>query len=82
MDESLDYGSGIEKVKNDADLYPKIEADMKFAYDNLPATQGSVGRANKWAAASYLGKIYLYQKKYAEAKTLFDALDCQCRCNY
>lgn len=74
VDESLDYGGGIEKVKNDADLYPKIEADMKFAYDNLPATQGSVGRANKWAAAAYLGKIYLYQKKYAEAKTLFDAV--------
>jgi len=74
VDESLDYGGGIEKVKNDQELYPKIEADMKFAYDNLPATQGAAGRANKWAAAAYLGKIYLYQKKYAEAKTLFDAV--------
>lgn len=74
VDESLDYGTGIEKVKNDKDLWPLIEADMKYANDNLPNTQGSVGRANKWAASAYLGKILLYQKKYAEAKTLFDAV--------
>ncbi len=74
VDETSDYGTGIEKVKNDQELWPKIEADMKAAYDNLPGTQGAVGRANKWAAAAYLGKIYLYQKKYAEAKTLFDAV--------
>lgn len=74
VDESVDYGTGIEKVKNDADLWPKIEADMKFAYDNLPETQGAAGRANKWAAGAYLAKIYLYQKKYTEAKALFDAV--------
>jgi starch-binding outer membrane protein, SusD/RagB family len=73
VDESVDYGTGIEKVKNDQDLWPKIEADMKYAADNLPATQGQVGRVNKWAAVSYLGKILLYQKKYAEAKAQFDA---------
>lgn len=73
VDESVDYGAGIETVKNDQDLWPKIEADMKFALDNLPATQSQVGRVNKWAAAAYLGKIYLYQKKYAEAKAQFDA---------
>jgi hypothetical protein len=72
VDETVDYGTGIEKVKNDKDLWPLIEADMKAAYDNLPETQGQAGRANKWAAAAYLAKIYLYQKKYAEAKALFD----------
>ncbi len=74
VDESVDVGSGIEKITNSADLYPKIEADFKFAYDNLPATQGQKGRANKWAAGAYLGKVYMAQKKYAEAKTLFDAV--------
>ncbi|MEI7584051.1 RagB/SusD family nutrient uptake outer membrane protein [Runella sp.] len=72
VDETVDYGTGIEKVKNDVDLWPKIEADFKYAYDNLPETQGAAGRANKWAAAAYLAKTYLFQKKYAEAKTLFD----------
>ena len=70
--EADDYGTGIETIKNDKPLYPFIEEDMKFAYDNLPAIQGAVGRANKSAAAAYLAKIYLYQKKYAEAKKLFD----------
>ncbi|GAB4020591.1 RagB/SusD family nutrient uptake outer membrane protein [Spirosoma migulaei] len=72
VDETVDYGSGIELVKNDTDIWPKIEADFKFAQDNLPETQSSAGRANKWAAATYLAKTYLYQKKYTEAKTLFD----------
>lgn len=74
VDETLDYGTGIEKVTNTADLWPKIEADLKYAYDNLPETQGSVGRANKWAAGAMLAKAYLFQKKYAEAKALFDVI--------
>ncbi|MEO6916827.1 MAG: RagB/SusD family nutrient uptake outer membrane protein, partial [Chitinophagaceae bacterium] len=59
---------------NTADIWPKIEADFKAAYDNLPETQSEVGRANKWAAGAYLAKTYLYEKKYAEAKVIFDAV--------
>jgi starch-binding outer membrane protein, SusD/RagB family len=72
VDESVDYGTGIELIKNDQDLWPMIEADMMFAYNNLPATQAQVGRVNKWAAAAYLAKIYMYQNKFNEAKALFD----------
>lgn len=57
---------------NTTDIWPNIEADFKFAYDSLPGTQAQLGRVNKWAAAAYLGKTYLYQKKYPEAKTMFD----------
>ncbi len=72
VDETMDYGKGIEKVVSTSDLYPKIEADMKFAYDNLPETSSSAGRANKWAAGAYLGKVYLYQgNKMGEAKAIF-----------
>jgi len=74
VDETNTVANGIEKVKNDTDLWPKIEADFKAAYDVLPETSSSVGRANKWAAASYLAKVYLYQKKYTEAKALFDLI--------
>ncbi len=74
VDETVDYGTGIEKVKNGVDLWPKIEADMKAAYADLPETQGAVGRANKWAAAAYLAKIYMYQKKFTEAKALYDLI--------
>ena len=35
---------------------------LKAAYDNLPESQGTdVGRANKYSAAAYLAKTYLYK---------------------
>lgn len=74
IDETVDYGTGIDKVVNGVNLWPKIEADAKFAYDNLPETQAAAGRVNKWAAAAQLAKVYLYQKKYTEAKALFDLI--------
>jgi hypothetical protein len=72
VDETVDYGSGLEDVKNDKDLWPFIEADFQFAIDNLPATQAQVGRVNSWAAKAYMAKALLYQGKFAQAKTLFD----------
>jgi hypothetical protein len=53
-------------------VWAKIEADFQFAFDKLPATQSQAGRVNKWAAAAYMGKAKLYQKKFGEAKTWFD----------
>jgi len=71
IDETVDYGSGLEEGKNDKSLWPFIEADFKEAVANLPATQAQVGRVNQWAAKAYLAKVYMYQKKFAEAKALF-----------
>lgn len=70
--ENEDYKAGLEEVSNNVEIWPLIEADFKFAADNLPPTQGQVGRVNSWAAKSYLAKTYLYQKKNTEAKALFD----------
>ncbi len=59
-------------VGNDADLWTFIEADLKFAYDNLPETQSDAGRANKWAAGAYYAKALLFQGKHADAKAILD----------
>ncbi len=59
-------------VANDHLLWPEIETDMKFAADNLPDSWTSLGRATSWAAKTYLGRIYLLQGKYSEAKTVLD----------
>lgn len=67
----IDETTENTNVPNDVDIWPNIEADFQYAYDNLPATQGEVGRANKWAAGAYLGKTFLYQAKYPEAKSVF-----------
>ncbi|MGN6265666.1 MAG: RagB/SusD family nutrient uptake outer membrane protein [Ginsengibacter sp.] len=56
------------------DAWPDIEADFKFAMENLPATQPQVGRANKWAAQAFLAKCYMFEKKYSDAKPLLDEL--------
>lgn len=72
VDETVDYDAGIDDVANDKDLWPMIEADFLFAYNNLDETKSAPGRANKWAAGAYLGKAYLYQGKYEEAQAVFD----------
>ncbi len=74
VDENIDLATGAGDVKNDQNLWPKIEEDMTYAYQNLPDVQAAVGKVNKWAAASYLAKIYMYQGKFAEAKALYDLI--------
>jgi hypothetical protein len=62
------------KVPNDKNIWPNIEADFKYAYDNLPEVQAQKGRATKWAAAAMLAKTYVFQQKWAEAKPLLEAI--------
>ncbi len=62
------------RLSNDADIWPAIEADFKFAMDSLPAIQRFKGQANKWAAACYLAKTYMFEKKFAEAKALLNKI--------
>ncbi|GAC1382224.1 MAG: RagB/SusD family nutrient uptake outer membrane protein [Ginsengibacter sp.] len=57
-------------VTNTVDAWPKIEADLKFAVDNLPETWSEAGRANKSAAKAMLAKAFMFEKKYAEAYTI------------
>ncbi len=71
VDETMTTDEAV-KVPNNVDIWRNIEADFQFAFDNLPETQGALGRANKWAAAAYLGKTYLYQGKWSDAKAMFD----------
>ncbi len=64
----------FRSITNDGDIYPQIDADLQFAYDNLPETQAQIGRVNKWAAGAFLAKSKLYQKKYQEALDIFNDL--------
>ena len=74
VDENIDLASGAGDVQNNASLWPMIEDDMKYAYENLEESEGAVGKVNKWAAAAYLAKIYMYQQKYTEAKAMYDLI--------
>ena len=60
------------KVSNSVDAWPLIEADLQFAVANLPTTQVEVGRPTKYAAEAVLAKVYMFQQKWNDAKTLLD----------
>jgi hypothetical protein len=62
------------KTPNNKDIWPDIESDFQFAWEKLPLTQSEVGRPNKWAAACYLAKTYMFEHKYPEAEALFDQI--------
>jgi hypothetical protein len=86
VDETITVSNGNTNVSNiDAsgnyiNIYSKIEEDFQFAMANLPedyttgSAKGNIGRANKWAAACFLAKVYMFQNKFAPAKALFDQI--------
>lgn len=47
------------------DVFKQIISDVRYAYDNLPATQSDRGRATKWAAGHLLAKLYLNRAQAA-----------------
>lgn len=55
----------------EADIWAQIESDLKEAKSLLPITRPASqnGRVTKGAAIAYLGKAYVYQEKFSEAKT-------------
>jgi hypothetical protein len=63
VDESITYTAGNWRVPNSSDVaannaevWPRIEADLQYAMASLPATSTDIGRANKYAAEAYLAK--------------------------
>ncbi len=58
-----------------ADAYTLIENDLQEAIEKLPLKSATTfGRASKQAAQGILAKVYLTQKKYAEALPLLTTL--------
>ena len=60
-----------------AEIYTIVIEDLQFAVDNLPLKGDATtqtGRANKGAAQAYLAKVYLYQKNWAKALELSNAV--------
>lgn len=58
----LDETTNANEVRNDefsqVEIYDKLLPLLEAAYNDLPETQASVGRANKYAAAALLAKMY------------------------
>lgn len=55
--------------------FKKASELLPVSYDNVTGPdQGQKGRATKGAALGYMGKAYLFTKKYAEASAAFKAV--------
>lgn len=71
----IDENTGDFRVKNDVNIFPKIEQDFKDAITGLAEVSStSSGRATKGAAQAYLARAYMFIGKYAEAKPLLQAV--------
>ena len=54
-------------------LFTQILADFNVAFTNLPATwdEGNTGRATKWAAKAFIGKVNVWKNDMPAAVTAF-----------
>lgn len=79
--------SNVDESGNYIYIWDKIAADFKYAYENLPEKWTTdFGRANKWAAAAFLAKTYMYWSSpytggengtvdhWADAKSLIETI--------
>lgn len=61
-----------------AEVYRQIVTDLTDAYNSLPSDNSLNGnkrnRANKWAAAALLARVYLYTNDFANAETYASAV--------
>ena len=53
-------------------VWGDIERDLAEAIADLPETQDAVGKVNRSAAQAYLGKVYLHQGNWAQARTTLE----------
>lgn len=75
VDERIQFGDQFDLDRTPkAEIYAQIEQDLIFAAENLPVSWSTeeTGRATKGAAQALLGKVYLYQDKFADAAGVLD----------
>lgn len=73
--EATPFSAGVKRTPADQ-VYAQIIEDLKFAIANLwtKSKNPGVGRASVEAAKALLGKVYLTQKDYTDAKATFEDL--------
>ncbi len=65
--------ASFQKRIASAIVYDSIARDLQYAIANLPLkSQSAVGHASKGAAQALLAKVFMYQKNWAQVKSLTD----------
>ena len=68
------YDDAYKPRATPADVRAAMIEDLEYAVGNLPWRSAEKGRANRAAALTLLGKVYLYADAYAEAAGVFGQL--------
>lgn len=66
------YASVTNPAVGEPFVWSSIEADLEYAYANLPGTMPDPGRINKYAAGAMLAKVYMFQGKWSAAEPVLD----------
>lgn len=75
IDQRINFGEQFNLDRTPvADIYAQIEKDLVEAIQDLPDQQLMVGKVTKGAAQGLLGKVYLYNDKFAESADVLDQL--------
>lgn len=69
-----EYDNVANTLSND-EQWAWIVEDFKKAYELLPESQNEIGRVNKYAAAAYLSKAYLYKAYRQDEKNNMTGVD-------
>ena len=69
-DETISFANNNYNVSNEIPVWPKIEEDFQFAAASLTDTKAEIGRANSWAAKTFLAKVKMFELKFSEALAL------------
>lgn len=74
----VDFESSVVGNSDEAEILDQIINDFQFAFDNLPTRddwgQENLGRASKWAAMAYIGKVNVWKEDWNAAITAFEAV--------
>lgn len=72
----LEAGDAFVPLSTGEEVLAQAIADFQAAKGVLPDNrpEGELGRVTKGAAVAMLGKAYVWQQKYAEAKTEFESI--------
>ncbi|WP_239000254.1 RagB/SusD family nutrient uptake outer membrane protein [Hyunsoonleella ulvae] len=62
----------MERVSSKSVAFALIQEDLKEAIPNLPPGQDQPYKVTKGAAQAFLGKVYLFDGKYADAATVLN----------
>ncbi len=72
--EMPDYDDAYKARSTPADVRALMIEDLKFAAEYLPWRSTEKGRANRAAALTLLGKVYLYADLWSEAAEVFEQI--------